>query len=299
MPHLPEDLPFAIHQRRIDQGVGYVALLLPGLLLALTLVTGTCFYATLSHFYFSRIGGDLFVGALIFIGLMLTFFYGARPAGRDGVLAHRPADLWLVRAAGFCALLIAFLPTTGSGCAYGAGQGARVFLGAAQGSEGFLPPDAAITGRLTHDFWASFASFGAPEAVPSALASLHFAAAAVMFAILGYFSLAVFTRHNSAAARSAAEPGSRKALRNRWYRGLGIAIYAAAGAVAAKFALTAWILPEPVALGFGAAWDGWRVTFLLETVALMCFGLSWLIKGRFIAAFEDEALRAPDQRREA
>ena len=37
-------------------------------------------------------------------------------------------------------------------------------------------------------------------------------------------------------------------------------------------------------------WDGLRLTFVLETLALISFGLSWLIKGRFINRFEDETV---------
>ena len=299
MPNRSEDLPFAVNLRRINKGVGYVALLLPALLLAVTGVTGTCFYATISHYYFSRIGGDLFVGSLSFIGVMLTFFYVIEPGRTDGYLEHRRMDIALVRLAGICALAIAFLPTTGSGCAYHAGYGARAFLTDLQGSEAFLPAIGAVTGTVTHDFWASFERFGSPAEVPVALASLHFGAAAVMFSILGYFSACVFTRQNSATSRGADEPGSRKASRNRWYRGLGLAIYVAAGIIGFKFAVTQWALSAPSAERVSAIWDRWHVTFVCETVALMSFGLSWLIKGRFLAVFEDEVARPGSQRRDA
>ncbi len=69
MPAESGNLPFSISLRRVNQGVGWVALLLPFSLLLVTFATNTCFKTSISHYYFSRLGGDLFVGGLCFIGL--------------------------------------------------------------------------------------------------------------------------------------------------------------------------------------------------------------------------------------
>src|SRR6056297_4208612 len=109
-PHntfLPDDLPFALSLRRVNRGVGYFALFLPVILIALTVFTNTCFNQSISHYYYSRIGGHIFVGALTFIGLLLAFFYSFRTQTIDGYLRHYWYDIWLIILAGVSAFLIA------------------------------------------------------------------------------------------------------------------------------------------------------------------------------------------------
>lgn len=150
MPDISPDLPFSISLRRVNQCVGYVALLLPLALVALTLLGGLCFRASISHYYFSRLGGDLFVGALVFVGLLLAAFYDFEPQETEGCLQHRWYDLWLVRLAGICALGVAFVPTADSGCAYQPSDVARVFLTQPQGSETASVPGGRVTGTISH-----------------------------------------------------------------------------------------------------------------------------------------------------
>jgi len=277
------DLPFDIDLRRLNLGVGYVALGLPVSLGLVSILTNTCFNASISHYYFSRIGGDILVGALSFIGLLLMFFYSFRAPGREGCLGWHWYDVALLKLAGVAAVIVAFVPTTGSGCAY-TGEVAAVFLTNASGSEGFHPPGGTVDGTITYDFWASFATIG-PD-VPTALQMMHFGAAGVMFLVLGYFSTFVFTRENTTTARLA---GSRKDRRNRWYRMLGRIIFAVVGVLAVKAALLEMILPLAFAQNIEALWDSLRLTFLFESLGLCAFGLSWMIKGRFLTAFEDAA----------
>lgn len=279
------DLPFDIDLRRLNLGVGYVALGLPVSLGLVSMLTNTCFNASISHYYFSRIGGDILVGALSFIGLLLMFFYSFRAPGREGCLGWHWYDVALLKLAGVAAVIVAFVPTTGSGCAY-TGQVARVFLTDTSGSEGFHPPGGTVEGTISYDFWASFAPIG-PD-VPTALQMMHFGAAGVMFLVLGYFSTYVFTRDNTTAARLA---GNRKDRRNQWYRTLGRIIFAVVGVLAVKAALLEMILPLALAQSIEAFWDSLRLTFLFEAFGLCAFGLSWMIKGRFIPAFEDAAAR--------
>ncbi|WP_375553968.1 hypothetical protein [Roseovarius mucosus] len=279
------DLPFDIDLRRLNLGVGYVALGLPVSLGLVSLLTNTCFNASISHYYFSRIGGDILVGALSFIGLLLMFFYSFRAPGREGCLGWHWYDVVLLKLAGVAAVIVAFVPTTGSGCTY-SGEVARVFLTNASGSEGFHPPGGTVAGTISYDFWASFAALGAD--VPTVLKMMHFGAAGVMFLVLGYFSAYVFTRENSTAARLA---GNRKDRRNLWYRMLGRIIFAVVGVLAIKAALLEMILPLGLAQSIEAIWDSLRLTFLFKSLGLCAFGLSWMIKGRFIAAFEDAAAR--------
>jgi len=280
---LPDDLPFALSLRRVNRGVGYVALFLPVILIALTVFTNTCFNQSISHYYYSRIGGDIFVGALTFIGLLLAFFYSFRTNTVDGYLRHYWYDIWLIKLAGISALLIAYSPTTGSGCNYDGGEVARTFLTSASG---LAPPASDVTGALSYDMWATFPVFGGSDNVPIILQSLHFGGAAVMFTILGYFSYFVFTRINSFAS---VIEGSRKGFRNVWYRALGLMIFACVAIMGGAAILTKLILSPHAAQAFLEVWNHWRLTFILESVALMSFGLSWMIKGRFIKIFQDGA----------
>ena len=178
------DLPFDIDLRRLNLGVGYVALGLPVSLGLVSILTNTCFNASISHYYFSRVGGDILVGALSFIGLLLMFFYSFRAPGREGCLGWHWYDVVLLKLAGAAAVIVAFVPTTGSGCTY-SGEVARVFLTNASGSEGFHPPGGTVEGTISYVFWASFAALGAD--VPTVLKMMHLGAAGVMFLVLGYF----------------------------------------------------------------------------------------------------------------
>lgn len=288
-----DDLPFVISLRRVNKGVGYVALFLPVWLILVTLFTETCFNASISHYYFSRIGGDLLVGSLSFIALLLAFFYSFPTNDVEGYRKHTKLDIWLAKIAGVSAFLIAFSPTTGSGCLYDGAEVARVFITDATGSEMFNTDINNVAGTITYDFWASFKRFGTPENVPTLLRSIHFGAAAVMFLILAYFSYFVFTRTNSAASL---KPGNRKDRRNAWYRALGLAILLAIVAIGVKSTVLTWLLSPEHAMAVETWWNGWRLTFVFETIALGSFGLSWMIKGRFIRAFEDEAALPPQGR---
>lgn len=283
-PH--DDLPFTISLRRVNRGVGYVALFLPLWLILVTIFTETCFNASISHYYFSRIGGDLLVGSLTFIALLLAFFYSFPTDRVDGYRRHTTLDIWLAKIAGISAFLIAFSPTTGSGCLYDGAEVARVFITGASGSEDFNNGGTGVAGTITYNFWASFKRFGNPENVPLILRSIHFAAAAAMFLILAYFSYFVFTRDNSSTSQMA---GNRKIRRNFWYRWLGRAILLAVLAIGVKSAALAWLLSPETATAVETWWNSLRLTFVFEAIALCSFGLSWMIKGRFIKAFEDAA----------
>lgn len=278
-----DDLPFALSLRRVNRGVGYIALFLPVGLIMLTIFTNTCFNYSISHYYFSRIGGDLFVGSLVFIGLLLTFFYSFRAKHIDGYLEHRWYDIWLIRLAGVSAFLIAFSPTTGSGCNYDGAEVARTFL---TGAKGHVPPVGDVTGAISYNMWATFPDL--TQNVPLILQSLHFGGAAIMFTVLGYFSYFVFTRMNSSASRF---EGNRKDRRDKWYRCLGLAIFACVAIMGGAALLAKVILSPQAAAAFLGWWDTLRLTFVFESIALVSFGLSWMIKGRFIGAFKDAASR--------
>ena len=77
----------------------------------MTLADFACFPASISHFYYIPIAGDLFVGALIFIEMCMLFVYRM-----DGPRQFMTRDVILTRIAGISAICVAIFPTRGRGC---------------------------------------------------------------------------------------------------------------------------------------------------------------------------------------
>lgn len=86
----------------------------------------------------------------------------------------------------------------------------------------------------------------------------HFVAAAVLFLTLTYFSWTLFTKSGDGAKPTT--------YSGKWWRNLVHYVCAAAMAACVIWAAIAGYLSKPI--------------FLPETIALMAFGLSWLVKGR-------------------
>ena len=104
-------LPFSASEERVHLIIGYTAFFLPIVLWGMTLADFACFPASISHFYYIPIAGDLFVGALIFIGMCMLFVYRV-----DGPRQFMTRDVILTRIAGISAICVAIFPTRGSGC---------------------------------------------------------------------------------------------------------------------------------------------------------------------------------------
>ncbi|WP_171174142.1 hypothetical protein [Ruegeria sp. HKCCD8929] len=271
-------LPFQVSLRAINKSVGLAAFGLPFALLVAGGLGGACpTIDSISHYYFTRIGGDILVGALSFIGVLLLFFYKL-PDGQtgttgrvDGYLGHKPLDIWLARLAGLCAWGVAFFPTDGAGCESFDGSTARVFLNDAKGGDAFDPPT--VTGVPGFDFWAGT---GVTNVI---LTNLHFISAGGMFLILAYFSIVVFRRPQSKTCALRAENkeirlGANKGRRNRWYLIFGLLILLAIAALVIKA-----LVFRPGTSGLDW-WNRNDLTFWFEALALVAFGLSWSMKGR-------------------
>jgi hypothetical protein len=113
---------------------------------------------------------------------------------------------------------------------------------------------------------------GANAADPAYVGVVHFAAAAVFFGTLAVMSLFLFTLTDKA------HPTPEKKQRNRVYVLCGWVI------------LTSLVV---IAIGkgfFGAWWDQRPLTFWLETVMVVFFGISWLTKAEVI--LRDERVSA-------
>ncbi|MEC8581153.1 MAG: hypothetical protein VXZ18_10430 [Pseudomonadota bacterium] len=275
-PRRADDLPFSLSLKSVNRTTGYIALFLPLGLWTVGAFFGVCSAEnglnSISHYYFARIAGDLFVGALLVIAVLLAVFYRL-PGKVDEYLAHEKTDLLLLKVAGVAALLVALIPTSGTGCE----AADQIFRGYVLAPEGIndrardvsLP----IETTLVFDLWASFG------VAPKVLPYLHYGAAAVMFAILGYYCLFVFTRAQSRKSlRDDGSPVVTKTWRNRFYRICGAIIFTAMAAL-----LFGMLTRDSL----GPAWSGSNLTFWFEAAALMAFGFAWLVKGRFLWVLED------------
>lgn len=277
--HSGDGLPFRVSLEAVNKGVGLVALTLPFGLLAIWLLGGTCAgIDSISHYYYTRLGGDLLVGALCFIGTLLLFFYKLPSASQggsvsvDGYMGHGVWDIRAARLAGLCAFGVALAPTSGTGCEDFAGGVARVFL---QGTTGGKVAEK-VAGTPGFDFWATLGVGG------GALTYAHYASALGMFAVLAYFSLLVFPRPQSARAAGAdgrLEP--RKRRRNLVYRICGSLI------VVAILGLVYKALFRREGTPGLEAWNEANLTFWFEALGLVAFGVSWCVKGRLFAVFRD------------
>ncbi|MFM7334820.1 MAG: hypothetical protein ACKO2N_08090 [Tabrizicola sp.] len=278
--HRNDGLPFRVSLEAVNKGVGLVALGLPFALLAIWIFGGTCTgIDSISHYYYTRIGGDLLVGALCFIGTLLLFFYKlpAAPAGQvaavEGYLGHGKWDMRAARFAGICAFGVALFPTSGTGCESFSNGVARVFLMGTEGGGSAQP----VSGQAVFDFWSTLGVDG------GLLTYTHYASALGMFVVLAYFSLVVFPRPQSFSSLGADnQPETRKINRNRAYRVCGALIVVAILGLGYKFLVHAEGSPGL------ARWNLANRTFWFEALGLVAFGFSWSIKGRLFSIFRDE-----------
>ena len=106
------------------------------------------------------------------------------------------------------------------------------------------------------------------------VSTLHLICAAVLFGLLGIFSHFLFTRTDDATTMT-----HEKRQRNRLYRICGKLIFASIGLVALSN------LVKPPA--------SWHTLLWLETVCVVAFGISWLVKGGFLGILADKPAAEP------
>lgn len=226
--------------------VGVAAFLLP-ISMWFSTFFGTCFFDTISHFYYAPFAGGIFVGLLFFIGTFLVAYKGESTA--EGVFAG---------AAGLCAFGTALVPTSGPGCQEGPFP-ARVFT--------LVENNGGVLTAIPHQ--------GEPEsyfALAEYTGALHIGFAAVLFVFLAFYCFVIFPRVK--ADQVIAGTTTLTAVKKRRNR-----LYFASGAV-----ICLCILLLLVRTIYGSGWIWWQdmnVTFWLESLALFAFGLSWMVKGRF------------------
>lgn len=101
---------------------------------------------------------------------------------------------------------------------------------------------------------------------------IHLSAAALLFWILSYFSLKLFTKTKDPNTMS-----ERKKLRNKIYVGCGITIRVCLGLL-----LTYFLIMHYDYLGWGDAIQEFKLVYIFEFIMLWAFGFSWLVKGEII-----------------
>ena len=230
--------------------VGAAAIGLPVILALSAWLTQVWFYDSISHFYYDRFLGAFFVGTLIFIGAFLMAYRG-----------KVTIENYLARAAGLGAILVALFPTSGPGCDDCRIIG-RAFVQRQFGEDG-VPRLTPLAGDGLGPFqpWAN-------TDIP------HFGGAGMLFVILGIFCLFIFTRvlrEDTIGETDDDRYITRgKTRRDVAYVLSGIAIFACLALIAAK-----------KLLGFGEDWwDRNNITFWVEAIMLIAFGLSWALKGK-------------------
>ena len=254
--------------RKLAFMIGTVALALAPVMIISTYYPGNCYYDSISHFYYSRVTGDIFVGALFFIGGVL--------------LAYNSKSKWenrLARLAGICAFGVAIFPTTGSGCEGTSDIAGRAFSVIATDNSGHILEG---KGLLAPD---PFALFAYSEVV-------HLLSAAVLFIILIVFCFFIFTIVFE-GQRVNGKLTPQKKRRN--------AVYFLSGAVMLGCLLT--IAANKLPFTDFENWNRDNWMFKMEAAMLASFGISWIIKGRFhifrytvLGRFFDEEATAVKQR---
>lgn len=285
--------------------VGLTAIALPVVLATASVLEGDR-YDSISHYYFSRYLGGVFVISLAFIAATMFAFKG------ETKLEGRLAKL-----ASIAVILTAFVPTSGPGSdAYP--RAGRAFVeivedrevrpagrslppGKDKWREGCAPGDLYKGGACA--FVDPFEAAGEGETTglnrhflfyePAPwLEYVHFASAAVVFILLFIFCVFVFARVDDWHLKSGSvlennlidgEIGDAKALRNLIY-------YTCGGIIFVCLASLGWNAFFNESKEW---WNDRNLTFWFEAIGLIAFGVAWCVRGRIAPGlFDDEAERA-------
>ncbi|MEL6608030.1 MAG: hypothetical protein AAFO93_03870 [Pseudomonadota bacterium] len=224
--------------------VGVIAFSLP-IILWLLGRTAVCQFDSISHFYYAPLGGDLFVIMLGFI-----FFFMVAYRGRN------PIENYASGTAGLCALMVALVPTERRGCE--TGEFKLRLLADVQLTDVDTPlTDVTMGGIDPH-----FTLFEGAQTV-------HLGFALTLFLLLALHCLVIFPR----VLKQHRVDG--KLIASKWWRN---AIYYTSGVT---------ILAMIALMGLEKLfqwpwWDRANGMFYAEALALWAFGLSWMVKGRFL-----------------
>lgn len=105
-----------------------------------------------------------------------------------------------------------------------------------------------------------------------AVGVIHLSAAAILFWILSYFSLRLFTKTGDPENMS-----DRKKLRNKVYVACGYTMRICLGLLLIYFVFKTFDL-----FGWGTLLEKLKLVYIFEFIMLWAFGFSWLVKGEII-----------------
>jgi hypothetical protein len=131
-----------------------------------------------------------------------------------------------------------------------------------------------IAGRLASGFAIGTALFPTNpcQGTGSCIGCLHFTSAALLFLTLAYFSIFLFTKTDPSK-----EPTRQKRQRNIVYRACGYTMLACLFLIGVVKVMGYVHSPA-----FDALVERWKPEFWLESISIVSFGVSWLVKGETI-----------------
>ncbi len=242
--------------------VGVIGISLPIYMLVIVKLGVACPHTSLSHFYYSKYGGTIFVGALVFIGSTLLFYRSDKN--------ESPRETRATNFAGLMALIVAFVPTTEGGCVTEGGFPMQVFADVTVRKEA---NGTAIAGIGTDTVSAFNAS--------AVLQAVHLLAAGLMLAFLAVYAARVFTRIQEHQIGDNRKPTLVKRARNAIYYASALVIFLCIARIGLH-ALTV----KPGSFEH-QMWNAEQQTFWHEAYALWAFSFAWLVKGRFFSFLKD------------
>lgn len=284
--------------------VGVFAFVLPLILISGSASLGdrVCWYDSISHYYYSRYLGGVFVILLSLIGALMFAFNGE--TRRESVLAT---------VGGAFLILTAFFPTSEDGCdaypvearSFSVVEKAVVVKAGDTAPAGALIREGCSAKDLEKDmrtcvFVDPFEAlvengktvmlgvdrhFTFVESLPW-LEYVHFVSAAIVFILLFVFCVFIFARIDPWHLTSGVilddgmidgVVGNKKALRNGIYYVCGFLIFVSLAALGwnAAFNESDW-------------WDMYNLTFFFEALGLFAFGVAWSVRGRIFRKLFDD-----------
>jgi hypothetical protein len=238
--------------RRLAFLVGLVAFGLPIILASGSILGGSCFRDSISHFYYAQFLGAIFVGLLYFVGGFLIAYTG-----------ETFFEDTLSSVAGFGAFIVASIPTLDSGCEHRETFLSRVFVKVSNSDP------LTVAQAQDQTFFNLF----------RAASDWHMIAAGILFVYLGLYCLVVLKRviperhgHQNALIET-------KRKRNRLYTICGVVILSCVAVLFVKGQIK-----NDSFLGW---WNGLNLTFFVEAIALWAFGIAWFAKGRMFSGLND------------
>ncbi len=240
--------------KKLRRLVGASGLLLPTSLLLLGLILPqVCTYRSISDYYFAPFAGEIFVGFLFFIGFFLISYKGDFSYGGSIKTDDRVSTF-----AGLCAFSIALFPIEGYSCGI---HGEQIHA--------FVNTGKQCSGGVCHaiDF-VDFSPFSLSD-------TIHSFATTGYFLSLAYFSICLFTKTAPGGYISKA-----KKRRNTVYKITGYTLLSVIILIGVK----GFILDNTQ---YAILWDKYAITFFLETLGLISFGIAWWVKGGGIKSLQD------------